>query len=70
MTVASAEDVIITKLRWSKNGRRSKDIDDVRNVLAVQAGKLDMPYIRGWCDAHKTRELLEATLAALPPLPP
>lgn len=70
MPVASAEDVIVTKLRWSKNGRRTKDIDDVRYVLAVQAGNLDMPYIRHWCDAHGTRELLEKTLSEIPNLPP
>ena len=54
------EDVIITKLRWSKGGNRQKDIDDVRNVLAVQMDQLDFPYIRQWCDQHGTRELLDA----------
>lgn len=68
--VASPEDVVVTKLRWSKNGRRRKDIEDVASVLAVQAGKLDMGYIRGWCEQHGTRELLEKTLASLPELPP
>jgi hypothetical protein len=57
--VASAEDVIITKLRWSKQGRRTKDIDDARNVIAVQAGKLDWPYVEAWCDRHGTRALLD-----------
>jgi hypothetical protein len=54
------EDVIITKLRWSKGGNRHKDVDDVRNVLAVQMEHLDFPYIRDWCDQHDTRELLDA----------
>ncbi len=63
------EDVVITKLRWSKSGRRSKDIDDARNVLAVQMGRLDMPYIRAWCDRHGTRALLEETLASIPQIP-
>jgi hypothetical protein len=67
--VASAEDVVITKLRWSKQGRRAKDVDDVRGVLGVQQGRLDMPYIRHWCDHHGTRQLLEQTLGSLPPLP-
>ena len=64
-----AEDVVITKLRWSKSGRRGKDVDDARNVLAVQMGRLDMDYIRGWCDRHGTRELLEETLKSIPKLP-
>lgn len=62
----SAEDVIITKLRWSRSGKRSKDVDDVMNVLAVQQGKLDLAYIRRWCDTHGTRELLEELLTKLP----
>ena len=56
------EDVVITKLRWSKGGRRSKDVTDVAQVLAVQYGKLDLTYIRAWCDQHGTRELLEQLL--------
>ena len=63
------EDVIITKLRWSKGGRRTKDIDDVRNVLSVQQGHLDLPYIRHWCAQYDTLDLFEKTLASVPPLP-
>jgi hypothetical protein len=33
--VPSAEDVIITKLRWSHAGGRLKDIEDVENVIAI-----------------------------------
>lgn len=60
------EDVIITKLRWSKQGKRSKDVDDVRNVIAVQGDALDWPYIRRWSDEHGTRELLEQIRRSLP----
>lgn len=59
VSVPSPEDVVVTKLRWSHLGKRRKDLDDVRNVLAVQRGRLDWPYMRGWCDQHGTRELLE-----------
>jgi hypothetical protein len=58
----TAEDVIITKLRWSKGGNRQKDVEDVRNVIAIQMQNLDLPYIRQWCDAHATRELFEGLL--------
>jgi predicted nucleotidyltransferase len=37
----SAEDVIISKLRWARN----KDIDDIRNVMTVQRERLDWTYI-------------------------
>ena len=59
--VASPEDVIITKLRWSKGGNRKKDIDDVRNVIRVQRDALDWSYVARWCDAHGTRDLLDRT---------
>ena len=60
--VPTADDVVIQKLRWSKHGQRLKDVEDVRGVLAVQAGKLDLDYIRRWCDQHDTRSLFEQLL--------
>ena len=56
------EDVIITKLRWSKTGNRQKDVEDVRNVIALQIDHLDLPYIRQWSDTHGTRDLFEKLL--------
>lgn len=64
--VATAEDVVITKLRWSRQGKRTKDTDDVRNVIAVQQGHLDWDYIHHWCDQHGTRELLDEIRATVP----
>jgi hypothetical protein len=62
--VPTPEDVVVTKLRWSKRGARRKDVDDVRNVLAVTTPtNLDLAYIRHWCDQHGTRELFEQLLA-------
>lgn len=62
--VPSPEDVIITKLRWSKAGKRQKDIEDVQSVLAVQGDVLDLAYIRQWTARHGTRELFEQMLAS------
>ncbi len=59
----SVEDVVITKLRWSRQGKRQKDVDDIVEVLEVQLGKLDVVYIRSWCDQHGTRELFDRLLA-------
>ena len=72
--VPTAEDVVITKLRWSPQGKRPKDVEDVQDVLDVQFGKLDIPYIRGWCDQHGTRDLFEqlqreAEQLNTPPIP-
>ncbi|MGA2496940.1 MAG: hypothetical protein ABSH20_04330 [Tepidisphaeraceae bacterium] len=63
-SVPAPEDVIITKLRWSKGGNRRKDVEDVENVLAVQVDALDLAYIRQWADQHGTRELFEKLLAS------
>lgn len=57
--VLTAEDVLVTKLRWLASAKRTKDQADIENVLKGQAGRLDYPYIRAWCDQHGTRELFE-----------
>ncbi|MFQ5806650.1 MAG: hypothetical protein ACE5I3_09390 [Phycisphaerae bacterium] len=64
----TAEDVIITKLRWSRQGKRTKDTDDVRNVIAVQGDRIDWDYVYRWCDQHGTRELLDEIRRSTPTL--
>lgn len=66
--VPTAEDVIITKLRWSKQGKRAKDLEDARNVMAVQLDRLDWPYVERWCTEHETLDLLERLRSEIPPL--
>lgn len=61
----TAEDVVVQKTKWAKTGRRSKDIEDVLGILKVQAGRLDLAYIRRWCDEHGTRELFEELLKSV-----
>lgn len=60
--VASAEDVVLNKLRW----RRRKDLEDVVNVLTAQLVPLDWDYIHHWCGVHGTQELLKTVMAAVP----
>lgn len=57
--VPTVEDVVVTKLRWSQHGRRAKDLQDARNVIHVQAARIDWPYVERWCAAHGTRPLLD-----------
>ena len=57
--VPTAEDVVITKLRWAIRSRRGKDRDDVENVLTVSGSTLDWNYINHWADQHGTRQLLD-----------
>jgi len=57
--IATAEDMIITKLRWARDAGRLKDRDDIRSMIAVRGRLLDWPYIEKWSDLHGTRDLLE-----------
>lgn len=57
--VATAEDVVITKLRWAMRPGREKDVDDVRSVIAIQWDALDWTYVEQWCSQHGTCALLE-----------
>lgn len=58
----TAEDIVVQKLRWG----RSKDLDDARDVLAVQGPEtLDMAYVWKWCTGHGTGKRLKAALAEL-----
>jgi hypothetical protein len=61
----SPEDVVVQKLRWG----RSKDLDDARDVLAVQGPEsLDMSYIQKWCRQHGTSGRLRQALVGIPVL--
>jgi hypothetical protein len=64
----TAEDVIITKLRWALHGTRSKDRDDARDVIAVQGDRIDWDYVHSWCGRHGTRALLDEVRRSIPPL--
>lgn len=65
--VATAEDMILTKLRWAQEAHRPKDRDDVRNILAIRAADLDWVYLERWTSAHDTAALLREIQASLPP---
>jgi hypothetical protein len=65
--IASAEDMIITKLRWANEGQRAKDLDDVRNIIAVRSDELDWDYVQRWTSEHGTRELLGQVRGSVPP---
>ncbi len=70
VNLPTVEDVLVTKLRWALGAKRSKDGDDVRDVIAVQDRNIDWPYVYGWCDRHGTRELLDEIRRSIPPSDP
>jgi hypothetical protein len=60
--VLTAEDVIVTKLRWL----RPKDVEDIHDVIAVKRTALDWHYIHHWTAIHGTRAKLGEILASIP----
>ena len=68
VNIPTAEDVVVTKLRWAAGRKPTKDVEDVRNVIAVQGNALDDGYIHGWCGRHGTRALLDEIRASIPPI--
>lgn len=60
------EDVIITKLRWSRHAKRAKDRDDATNVIHLNADDIDWDYVCRWCDAHGTRAILDEIRNSIP----
>jgi hypothetical protein len=66
--IPTVEDVVVTKLRWSHEGRRRKDLEDVENVVSIQGDRIDWNYVNSWCDRHGTRELLEEVRRSIPPI--
>lgn len=65
--VATAEDMIVTKLRWANAAGRSKDIEDIRNITAVRGSELDWGYVERWAAEHGTAGLLEQIRGSIPP---
>jgi hypothetical protein len=57
--ISSAEDVIVTKLRWFLVARRPKDKIDAVNVIDTQGERLDWDYVNRWCARLGTRALLD-----------
>jgi len=48
LDVATAEDVILSKLEWAKLGGSARQIEDVASLLAVRRGELDSQYLDRW----------------------
>jgi hypothetical protein len=59
VALPTPEDVVINKLRWWQLAGRRKDLDDARNVVAVQRAALDQVYLRQWCRRVGVLDLLE-----------
>lgn len=62
--ITSAEDIILVKLEWYRLGGEVSDRQwrDILGVLKVQAGGLDLDYLKRWADELKVLDLLQRAL--------
>jgi hypothetical protein len=47
-SIATAEDIILQKLRWDSLSPSERQIDDAAGVIAVQSDALDRAYLQKW----------------------
>lgn len=62
--VASAEDVILSKLEWSRDSGSERQQRDVAAILRLRAGELDDSYLEQWAAALGVRRDLAAARRA------
>lgn len=63
--VASAEDVILSKLEWSKLSDSERQYRDAMQVAATQHQTLDLNYLKHWAVQLKVEGLLDKLLAEI-----
>jgi hypothetical protein len=62
---ATAEDVIIAKLEWSKLGDSERQFSDALNVARVQGENLDREYLKKWARELDLEQHLERLFSDL-----
>jgi len=61
--IARPEDVIISKLEWSKIGDSERQLRDAAGIVQMQGDKLDLAYVEQWVEALGLREQWSAAQA-------
>ena len=62
--VVDTEDIILAKLEWYRLGNEISDRQwrDILGILKVQAGRLDLDYLRKWAVELKVADLPQRAL--------
>ena len=60
--LGSPEDVLLHKLVWNKITPSERQLGDAAGIVAVQAGNLDLDYLRTWAAQQGTADVLEEAL--------
>lgn len=48
LSFATAEDILISKLEWVKEGESQRQLEDAAGIIRVQGENLDMAYVKYW----------------------
>jgi hypothetical protein len=70
MYVASAEDVILSKLEWAKMTGSERQIADVTGILRTQGTDVDVDYVKRWVAALVLQNEWERASAPVGPVQP
>jgi hypothetical protein len=62
LQTASPEDILLTKLWWSKLGESERQMNDAAGILQVQSSRLDRAYLELWVEALDLRKQWDALL--------
>ena len=58
--IATAEDVIISKLEWSKLSQSQRQLEDVASILRTRWNSLDKEYLKRWIASLQIQEAWES----------
>lgn len=56
---SSAEDIVLSKLRWAMISDSQRQIDDAKGIIEIQGDRLDWAYLEKWADRLAIKGLLE-----------
>jgi hypothetical protein len=62
---ASAEDIILAKLEWTKSGQSERQFADALNVAKIRGKSLDRSYLQTWARELEIEDLLDKILKDL-----
>jgi len=58
----SPEDLILSKLTWSKDSESTRHLEDIKTIFEIQKSKLNLNYIKNWAERQSTIKILEEVL--------
>ena len=60
--IATAEDIVISKLEWSKLAESTRQVEDVAGILRLRWNQLDFAYLERWIRELEIQEQWAAAL--------